>query len=57
MDQMIEVLKTAYMAIVKHNLPSFGIAKTKGQLVDFATTKRDVARGISRMPIELSRIH
>ena len=57
MDQIIEVLKAAYMALVKHNLPSLGINKSNGQLADFATTKKDVARGISRMPLELSRIH
>ena len=56
MDQIIEVLKTAYIAIAKKSLPIFGITKANEQLVDFSTTKKDVARGISRMPLGLARI-
>ena len=46
----------AYMSIVKDNLPIFGIAKAK-QLADFATSERDMARGITRMPLVLARIY
>lgn len=34
----------------------YGIAKAK-QLSDFATTEKDVSRGISRIPILLARIY
>ena len=53
---IFEVLKMAYMSIVKDNLPIFGIAKAK-QLADFATSERDMARGITRMPLVLARIY
>ena len=46
----------AYMSIVKDNLPIFGIAKAK-QLADFATSEKDMARGITRMPLVLARIY
>ena len=44
------------MTLQKENLPIFGIAKAK-QLADFCTTEKDVARGISRVPILLARIY
>ena len=53
---VFEVLKMAYMSIKKDNLPIFGIAKAK-QLGDFATSERDLARGITRMPLVLARIY
>lgn len=53
---IFEVLKMAYMSIVKDNLPIFGIAKAK-QLADFATSEKDLARGITRMPLVLARIY
>ena len=53
---IFEVLKMAYMSIVKDNLPIFGIAKAK-QLADFATSEKDMARGITRMPLVLARIY
>lgn len=53
---IFEVLKVAYMSIVKDNLPIFGIAKAK-QLGDYATSEKDVARGITRMPLVLARIY
>ena len=46
----------AYMSKVKDNLPIFGIAKAK-QLADFATSEKDLARGITRMPLVLARIY
>ncbi len=46
----------AYLSLVQENLPIFGIAKTRA-LVDFATTEKDVSRGISRMPLVLARIY
>ena len=55
-DVIFEVLKISYMSIVKDNLPIFGIAKAK-QLADYATSEKDVARGITRMPLVLARIY
>ena len=49
-------MKMAYMSLVKDNLPIFGIAKAK-QLADFTTSERDLARGITRMPLVLARIY
>ena len=46
----------AYLSQVQENLPIFGIAKNKS-LADFCTTERDVARGISRMPLVLARLY
>ena len=46
----------AFMSIVKENLPIFGIAKAK-KLDDFATSEKDLARGITRMPLVLARIY
>ena len=53
---IFEVLKVSYITNCKDNLPIFGIAKAK-QLADFATTEKDLARGISRMPLVLARIY
>ena len=55
-DVIFEVLKISYMSIVKDNLPIFGIAKAK-QLADYTTSEKDVARGITRMPLVLARIY
>lgn len=41
---------------MKENLPVYGIVKAKS-LSDFATTEKDVARGISRIPILLARLY
>ena len=46
----------AFLSINQENLPIFGIAKTRA-LSDFCTTEKDVARGISRMPLVLARIY
>ena len=46
----------AYLSLKQENLPIFGISKTRA-LTDFATTEKDVARGISRMPLILARIY
>ena len=46
----------AYLSQMQENLPIFGISKTRA-LTDFATTEKDVARGISRMPLILARIY
>lgn len=45
-----------YLTLCKENLPVYGIVKAKS-LSDFATTEKDVARGISRIPILLARIY
>jgi hypothetical protein len=41
---------------MKENLPIYGIAKSK-VLSDFCTSQKDVARGISRIPMILARIY
>jgi len=46
----------AYLSLVQENLPIFGITKNRA-LTDFATTEKDVTRGISRMPLVLARIY
>lgn len=46
----------AYLSSEQANLPIFGISKTRA-LADFTTTERDIARGISRMPLVLARIY
>ena len=56
MDTIFSVIKMAYLSICQENLPIFGITKTRA-LVDFATTEKDVSRGISRMPLVLARIY
>jgi len=45
-----------FLSQVQENLPIFGIAKNRS-LSDFATTEKDVSRGISRMPLILARIY
>lgn len=46
----------AFLSLNQENLPIFGIAKNRA-LSDFCTTEKDVARGISRMPLVLARIY
>ena len=46
----------AYLSLVQENLPIFGISKNRA-LTDYTTTEKDVSRGISRMPLVLSRIY
>lgn len=46
----------AYLSQCQENLPIFGISKQRS-LHDYCTTEKDVARGISRMPLVLSRIY
>ena len=53
---MIDILKRAYLNILGHNLPKFSVRKPHGQLADYTTTKKDLARGVSRIPLELSRM-
>ena len=46
----------AYLSLCQENLPIFGISKQRS-LGDYCTTEKDVTRGISRMPLVLSRIY
>ena len=46
----------AYLSLVQDNLPIYGIAKSRS-LIDFCTSEKDVARGISRVPLILARIY
>jgi len=55
-DEVFNTLKLNYLTLCKENLPVYGIVKAKS-LSDFATTEKDVARGISRIPILLARIY
>jgi len=55
-ETLFQVLKMAYLSICQENLPIFGITKQRS-LADYATTEKDVSRGISRMPLVLSRIY
>ena len=45
-----------FLSQVQENLPIFSITKNRS-LSDFATTEKDVSRGISRMPLILARIY
>ncbi len=48
-DKIIQVIKIAYTAKKKRNLPIYGI-KSK-DLREFTTTEKDLERGISRIPL------
>lgn len=49
-------MKMAYLSLKQENLPIFGISKQRS-LADYTTTEKDVTRGLSRMPLVLSRIY
>lgn len=53
-EKIIRTIKIAYHQKKKENLPIYGI-KTK-ELKEFSTSEKDFERGISRMPLELSRL-
>ena len=53
---MFQSLKLLYLSQMKENLPIYGIAKSK-QLSDFCTSQKDLAHGISRIPMILARIY
>ena len=53
-DRILQTVKIAYTAKNKKNLPIYGI-KCK-ELREFATTAKDLERGISRIPLQLSRL-
>ena len=55
-ETIFQVLKMAYLSLCQENLPIFGISKQRS-LGDYCTTEKDVTRGISRMPLVLSRIY
>lgn len=55
-ETIFQVIKMAFLSLNQENLPIFGIAKNR-VLSDFCTTEKDVARGISRMPLVLARIY
>ena len=55
-ENIINILKVAYLSQTQENLPIFGIAKHKA-LADFCTTEKDVSRGINRMPLVLARMY
>mmetsp|Transcript_1380 Transcript_1380/g.1886 ORF Transcript_1380/g.1886 Transcript_1380/m.1886 type:complete len:217 (+) Transcript_1380:302-952(+) len=55
-ETIFQVIKMAYLSQCQENLPIFGILKQRA-LADYTTTERDIARGISRMPLVLARIY
>ena len=55
-ETIFQVMKMAYLSIKQDNLPIFGISKQRS-LADYTTTEKDVTRGLSRMPLVLSRIY
>lgn len=54
-DKILNVIKMAYTSKNKANLPVYGI-KNK-ELREFATTEKDLEKGISRIPLQLARIY
>jgi hypothetical protein len=54
-EKIFNAIKMAYTSKVKSNLPIFGI-KNK-ELREFSTTEKDLEKGISRIPLQLARIH
>ena len=55
-ETIFQVMKMAYLSLKQDNLPIFGISKQRS-LADYTTTEKDVTRGLSRMPLVLSRIY
>lgn len=53
-DKLIFALKIAFTSKAKRNLSIYGI-KSK-DLHEFTTTEKDLERGISRIPLKLSRL-
>jgi hypothetical protein len=49
------VIKMAFASKCKTNLPIYGIKNR--ELKEFATTEKDVDKGISRVPLVLARIY
>eukprot|EP00347_Sterkiella_histriomuscorum_P024519 403330825 len=54
-EKIFQVVKMAYTSKSKTNLPIYGI-KNK-DLREFATTEKDIDKGISRQPLQLARIY
>lgn len=55
-ETIFQVIKMAYLTVCQENLPIFGILKQRA-LADYTTTERDIARGISRMPLVMARLY
>jgi len=55
-EAIFNTIKVAYLSICKRNLPVFGLTKNK-TLSDFTTTEKDLARGVSRIPLKLARLY
>jgi hypothetical protein len=53
-DEIIGIIKKVFHSLKKMNLPIYGVKPAK--LGDFATSKKDVAKGMSRIPLDLARI-
>ena len=53
--EFIDIVKANFAKFKKANLKVFGITKSK-TLVDFVTSEKDVQKGNTRMPLELSRV-
>jgi mevalonate kinase len=53
-DEIIEILKQSYKAQTKQSLPLYGVKFKK--LNEFSSTKKDMKKGIKRIPLELARL-
>jgi hypothetical protein len=51
----MNVIKMAYTSKCKTNLPVYGIRNK--DLREYTTTEKDVAKGISRMPMKIARLY
>ncbi len=54
-DKLVNSIKIAFISKKKRNLPIYGV-KCK-DLREFTTTEKDLERGISRIPLQLSRLN
>ena len=54
-DDILQILKLAFISIRKKNLPVYGVKQKS--LKDFSTTENDAKKGISRLPMDLARMH
>ena len=63
-DDIINILKVGYLSKTKQNLAIFGVVsffqinldQQPKILKEFTTTKNDVKKGVSRVPLDLSRL-
>lgn len=54
-EKIFNVIKVGYVSKKRSNIPIYGI-KNK-DLREFCTTEKDLEKGVSRIPLQLARIH